>query len=96
MTNLERYEYLKDLQERSSILERCAFKGDQNSIQAKFDQARKQIYNDYLQRQINECRDKAIEEKVMSMLNNIDFNVQLNGKQISDSIAAEIVKGFSK
>ena len=51
---------------------------------------------DYYDREIERLTDLAIQEQVMKRLNEIDYNVTINGEKLTDAIIEQFNKGFRK
>lgn len=95
MTNKEYLTYLHE-QKRLFNEVQSRYPIDNTSPYYSLQQARNQIYNDYMDRQIESQEMKVIEEMVQNQLKNMSIDVSLNGQQISDSIAKEITKSLRR
>ena len=72
------------------------WQGDPDSPYLKVEQAHRRILSDYYDREIERLTDLAIQEQVMKRLNEIDYNVTINGEKLTDAIIEQFNKGFRK
>lgn len=91
-------EYLTYLREQKRLIAdvRSRYPLDTSSPYYQLQSAHDKLYNDYIDRQIEQEELKAMEEMVSSYLKNMSIDVSLDGEKISDAIVREITKGFKK
>lgn len=65
-----------------------------SNIYTALDKARRQIMNDYFNKEIERLTEKTIEEKVISAVHNIDFSVSLDGEKITNAVIEKITENI--
>ena len=70
------------------------WQGDYNHPMAIRERTHRKMISEYYDREIDRLTELAIQEKITEKLDNIDFNVMLNGQKLTDAIAREIVADF--
>lgn len=91
-------EQLRKVKDEKRIHESISnrYQGDPNSINYKLQQSRTQAISGYYDREIERLTDLAIQELIAQRLQDIDYNVTLNGDKITDAIITQFSKGFPK
>lgn len=89
-------EYLTNLKEQKRIFNEVQSRHqlDESSMYYQLQKARNQLYNNYIDREIEREEYKAMEEMVQNYLKNIQLDVSLNGERVTDAIVKEITKGL--
>ena len=72
------------------------WQGDPNSPYVAMEQAHKRILLDYLDREVDRLTDLAIKELIIQRLNEIDYNVTVNGEKITDAIITQFTRGLTR
>lgn len=67
---------------------------NKSSAYTELEKARRQIMNNYFDREIEKLTEKAIQEKVISAVQNIDFSVSLDGEKITNAVIEKITDGI--
>lgn len=95
MTHQEYLQYLKQTKNLNNEVQ-ARYQLDESSPYYRLQQARNQIYNEYMDRQIQREEIKVMEEMVSNYLRNMSIDVSLDGQKLSDAIVKEITKGFKR
>lgn len=72
------------------------WQGDPNSPYVAMEQAHKRILLDYLDKEVDRLTDLAIKELIIQRLNEIDYNVTVNGEKITDAIITQFTRGLTR
>lgn len=67
---------------------------NKSSAYTALDKAHQQIMNNYFDKEIERLTEKAIQEKVISAVQNIDFSVSLDGEKITNAVIEKITDGI--
>lgn len=95
MTHQSYLQYLKQTKNLFNGVH-ARYQLDESNPYSRIQEAHDRMFNEYIDRKIQQEEVKAMEEMVSYYMKNMSIDVSLDGKALSDSIVKEITKGFKQ